>query len=858
MSGVLLCSPLVLERPTALLPIDAFLPQIGRCLASDSNLVLQAEPGAGKSTALPLSLLHAEWLRGKKILMLEPRRIAAKSIAHYLARQLGEPVGRRVGYQIKNERKIGKDTVLEIVTEGILTRRLQSDSEIPEVGLILFDEFHERSMHGDLSLMLALEIQQSIREDLKLLVMSATINTKMMSDYMGGAVAIECPGRVYPIEVEYSRASKEPIVVQVMSALRRVLAANTSSKDTEGDTLVFLPGQGEIKRCLREAKEIFGADDDVLFLPLYGGLSLAQQEEALVPDPSGRRRVVFTTNIAETSLTIAGVTCVIDSGLEKNLIYDPASAMTRLETNYISKASAEQRKGRAGRTQAGRCIRLWDEPRQRSLRDYQGEEVLSADPSSLVLELCMWSAGNYDDINWLTPPPEAHYRSAQASLIALGLINAENKATELGVKASGIGLPPRLATLLLKSEEEAEQHVAADLAALLSERDIFLPSSGTDIVARLLALQLYRYDRNSALKEYPLHRFAVEQLKTNSLSLKRMMKFQKLMRDLTLSGIQEAVGRLLLYAYPDRLGKRRANDSGRYQLANGRGVFLFDDDPLYGSEWLVVADCDAQKKEGRIYSAAALDFETVEENLSDQFVVKELVNFDSKKQKIIGRRVTEYGAIQIKSIAMTQIPSHQFQHCLMQLFEHNGLDVLNWTPRCEEWLKRSHWLGQHLDSFTGLSKTNLLNTLEDWLLPYLTDINSIADLKKVDVYELLLGTLSWEDQQILSTEAPVKYQTPSGKIVTIVYDSQQGPTVSVQLQEMFGEIESPKIAGGQVALRFELLSPARRPIQTTSDLGRFWNTSYFEVAKDMRGRYPRHRWPEQPLLEKPGKSIKRR
>jgi len=841
-----------------LLPIDEFLPQIERHLATQSNLVLQAEPGAGKSTALPLSLLNAAWLKGKKILMLEPRRIAAKSIAHYLSRQLGEPVGQRVGYQIKNERKIGKETVLEIVTEGILTRRLQSDPEISEIGLILFDEFHERSMHGDLSLMLALEIQQSIREDLKLLVMSATIDTGMMSKYMDGAAVIECPGRAYPIEMEYRPASRESIVARVMAALRSVLGSSESGRYPHGDTLVFLPGQGEIKRCLKEAKENLGADGDILFLPLYGGLSLAQQEQALVPDPSGKRRVVFTTNIAETSLTIAGVTCVIDSGLEKLLIYDPVSVMTRLETTHISKASAEQRKGRAGRTQAGRCIRLWDEAKQRSLRDYQGEEVLSADPSSLVLELCMWGAGNYEDINWLTPPPEAHYRSAQNSLIALGLIDSKNKATELGIKASSIGLPPRLAALLLKAEGNVETQIAGDLAALLSERDIFIPNNGSDIVARLLALQLYRNDRSAALKEYPLHRFAVEQLKTNALSLKRILKRSIPIYDVSLEQMQTVVGKLLLFAFPDRLGKSRGSGNGRYQLANGRGVFLFDDDPLYGSEWLVIADCDAQKKEGRIYSAAAIEFDLALENLENQLVEKELVEFDPKKQKITGRRVTEYGAIQIKSVAMTEIPPEKFQQCLLQVFELRGLEILNWTPRCEEWLGRCQWLGQHLKSFPELSKTNLLNTLEDWLLPYLANINSIAELKKINVFELLLGTLSWEDQQTLSTQAPIEYQTPSGKNVAIVYDSQQGPTVSVQLQEMFGEIESPKIAGGQIALRFELLSPARRPIQTTSDLGNFWKTSYFEVAKDMRGRYPKHRWPEQPLLEKPGKSIKRR
>ncbi|MBV1920223.1 MAG: DEAD/DEAH box helicase, partial [Pseudomonadales bacterium] len=405
-----------------MLPIDEYLPVIASKLITGNNLVLQAEPGAGKSTALPLSLLDIGWLKGKKILMLEPRRVAAKSIAHYLARQLGEKVGQRIGYQIKNERKITKDTVLEIVTEGILTRRLQSDPEISDIGLIIFDEFHERSIHADLSLLLSLEIQQTIREDLKLLVMSATIDTGLMSRYMGGADIIECPGRAFPVSVEYIQAKKDPLVRLVTNALRSALEA-----DKKGDILVFLPGQADINRCISESNNIFDTDPTILFLPLYGGLPLSQQEQALIPDPGGKRRIIFTTNIAETSLTIEGVTCVIDSGLEKVLIYDPASCMTRLETTYISKASAEQRKGRAGRTQAGACIRLWDEQKQRSLRDFQGEEVLSADLSAFVLELYIWGAGNYDDINWLTPPPKPHFLSAQATLVSLGLIDADNK-----------------------------------------------------------------------------------------------------------------------------------------------------------------------------------------------------------------------------------------------------------------------------------------------------------------------------------------------------------------------------------------------------------------------------------------------
>ncbi len=461
-----------------MLPINHHLPKILQILASEQNLVIQAEPGAGKSTVLPLSLLDAKFLQGNKIVMLEPRRIAAKSIARYLAKQLGEKVGQRIGYQIKNERKISSETILEIVTEGILTRRLQSDPVISDIGLIIFDEFHERSIHADLSLLLALDIQQTIREDLKLLVMSATIDTELVSDYMGGADVVVCPGRTFPVSVRYIQQNNMPLVALVNRALALVLSNNHDSDERDGggrngDILIFLPGQGDINRCLSEAKQRFGEDSTLLFLPLYGGLSLAQQECVLTRNADGGRRIIFTTNIAETSLTIDGVTHVIDSGLEKGIVYDPTSGMTRLETCYISKASADQRKGRAGRTQAGSCLRLWDENRQHSLRDYQGEEILSADLTGFVLELLVWGVSSFDDINWLTQPPKPHFDSARETLIALGLIDAKNRVTDIGVRASSISVVPRLAAMLLKAEGPIEKSIACEIAAVLSDRDIF-------------------------------------------------------------------------------------------------------------------------------------------------------------------------------------------------------------------------------------------------------------------------------------------------------------------------------------------------------------------------------------------------
>jgi len=631
------------------------------------------------------------------------------------------------------------------------------------------------------------------------------------------------------------------------------------SEEMHGDTLVFLPGQADIRRCLSESKSVFGSNPELRFLSLYGGLTLALQEQALNPDPDGKRRIVFTTNIAETSLTIEGVSAVIDSGLEKTLVYDPSSDMTRLETNYISKASAEQRKGRAGRTQVGTCIRLWSESRHSSLRDYQGEEILSADLSGLVLDLNIWGSVNFDDINWLTPPPKKHFLAAKARLEALGLVAVENgRATALGLKAAVVGLGPRLAAMLLKAESSVEKGVACELAALLSDRDIFSRTRSIDIVERLLALQDFKDDQRLALKNYSIEPVSIKLRLTSASVFKKIVGLSPSAVKFSLTQIQEVIGKLLLFAYPDRLAKRRTNKCGRYQLANGRGVFLFEDDPLYGSEWLVIADCDGQKSEGRIYRASAVSLDVVLDCLEAGLVIEEQFVFDKNKQKITGRRITQYGAIKIHSLAISDIPHDKFQECLIQVFQEMGLSVLNWTARAEAWVARAHWLGQQVDSFPAISKVVLLESLETWLLPYITDVKSIADLKKLNVYDLLLGTLSWQDQQRLAREAPVEYRAPSNKVLPVMYGSQQGPTVSVQLQEVFGELSSPKIAGGSVALRFELLSPARRPIQTTSDLAQFWQSSYFEVAKEMRGRYPRHRWPDKPLLEKAGRSIKRR
>jgi len=904
------------------LPIEAYLKDIQQALALQNNLVLQAEPGAGKSTVVPLNLLNAPWLidnenTPQKIIMLEPRRVAAKSIAHFLAGQLGEKVGGRIGYHVKNDRKVGKDTQLEIVTEGILTRRLQSDPELKGVGLIIFDEFHERSLQADLGLMLALEVQQTLRDDLKLLVMSATIDTTFIAAYLNsgqardeqdclggqdGAAIIQCPGRAFPVDVSYfGSPTHQPngnkggykLSDHVLNALRQVFAHDDSANARNGtgdaksgDVLIFLPGQADINRCLKSAADAFSSLTHIVFLPLFGGLSMAQQEHALQPDAQGRRRVVLTTNIAETSLTIEGVSWVIDSGLEKRIQYDPSSGMTRLDTVAISKASAEQRKGRAGRLRKGYCIRLWNASKQSSLIDYQPEEIMTAELAGLVLELYAWGQTNYRTTPWLTAPPLGHYQTAVSLLTSLGLING-NTLTELGQQAAKLSVHPRLASMLLRCQNSLEKTIACDLAALLTEQDIFSRSHNgsqssnehsTDIAERFLALQEYKADKKAATTRYRLKRNVVDQVLNLSISLFQSVRnkaeskaenktenktenkaenkgAEQRHHNLTLSDWQLSLPQCLLYAYPDRLAKQRQG-TPRYVMANGKGVVLAEDDALLGSEWLIVSDCDAQKREGRIYLAAMIDKQQVLESLSEQFTQTSTYQLDAKKQKIIGREKTRYGSITVSEKVLSDIPSETFQDCVLGLLTTEGVSLLQWTSRCQQWLDRVQWLAAFNDDFPELSLETLQKTADSWLMPYLERVTSLAALKQQNIYDLLVANLTWEQQQVLEQQAPTCYTSPSDKTVDIIYDKNQGPTVSIVLQEMFGQLESPSLAYGKVPLRFELLSPARRPIQTTSDLANFWVSSYFEVAKDMRAKYPRHRWPEEPLLAEPGKSRK--
>lgn len=838
---------------TSFLPVSEYLSDIAYKLKQHRRLVLTAEPGAGKSTLVPLHMLAEPWLQDKKILMLEPRRVAAKSLAHFLAKQLGEKVGERVGYRVKNDTQVSPQTRLEIVTEGILTRQIQQDPELQDVGLVIFDEFHERNIHSDLGLMLIKEVMNSLREDLYALVMSATIDSELISGYLTledeqPAPMLHCPGKAFPVAVSWKGNSREPLFQQVYSAVYPFISG-------DGDILVFLPGQGEIKRCIRFFEEK-NEHQDIQLLPLYGSLPLDEQQLALQPDKAGRQKIIFSTNIAETSLTIEGVSVVVDSGLERQMLFDAKTGMSRLDTVAISRASATQRSGRAGRLGPGSSVRLWAESKQ--LAEYQPEEIKVTDISSMIVNLAEWGQTEFDTVNWITPPPQNHYRVCKQSLLMLGLLDEQGKLTQKGSKAGKLPLGARLAAIWLAADSPLKAAVACDICALLSEKDVLNRYHTADFSHRLQALWSPG-EFKSGIGNSVINRAVLQQVKQTSQRLRKLLP-KELSGNTAFSPAEKSAiaSELLLHGYPDLLAKSRKSGANTFLLHNGRGAELKDDDSLCQQTWLLVLDINAQAKSGQIWLAAALPESSVMSFVEARLQHQESVFWDNKSGSTKAKVTVQYGAIVVREDISTDLSRQQKQQFLLQQIKEQGLALLNWSQSCQSWLNRVSWLSNEVKDFPPVNETHLLENLEDWLLPFMGNIESLAALKKLQVLPLITGVLDWQQQQQLDVEAPESFTTPSGKTVAVLYDSQQGPMISVQLQELFGLTESPMLAFGKVPLRFELLSPARRPMQTTSDLAGFWQSSYFDVAKEMRGRYPKHRWPDNPMEEKAGRSIKQR
>lgn len=835
------------------LPIDDVLPALRAALAERHEAVLEAPPGAGKTTRVPLALLHEPWLAGQSILMLEPRRLAARAAAERLASELGEKVGETVGYRIRLDSKVGPNTRIEVVTEGILARRLQDDPALEGVGLVIFDEFHERSLDADLALALTLNGRDLLRDEppLKVLLMSATLEGERLSALLGDAPVVSSEGRMHPVEMRWGAPWQpgERIEPRVVQTVLQALA------DGPGSLLVFLPGQAEIRRVHEQLEESLGKRPEVLLCPLHGELELSAQRAAIEPAPAGKRKVVLATNIAETSLTIDGVRVVVDAGLARVPRFDPASAMTRLDTQRISRASATQRAGRAGRLEPGVCYRLWSQTQHEQLAAYGAAEILQADLAGLALQLARWGVLPAE-LAWLDLPPAAAFAQGRDLLARLGALDERGALNTHGHAMAELPAHPRIAHLLLRGQALGLGALAADLAALLGERDI-LRGGGADLHSRMSLL-------------------AGESRASGGSrgGVQRARQLARQFRGYLRGKADEAVadpdhprwlGALLAFAYPDRVARQRGKGGGDYRLANGRAALFGEPDALMKHEWLVIADLGSRQgqRDERIYLATDLDPALFDSVLAEQVTLREELEWDEREGVLRAERQRRVGELVLSREALTGLDEAARGRALLGLVRRKGLELLSWTPELRQWqarvaLLRRLDLKQKGDSeWPDLSDAALLATLEDWLLPYLGKVSRLSHFANLDLPSMLAGQLPWPLPQRLDELAPKHLQVPSGSRIAIDY-SESPPVLAVRLQELFGLAATPRIAGGRQIVLLHLLSPARRPVQVTQDLASFWANTYLEVKKDLKGRYPKHYWPDDPLVAEPTARAKPR
>lgn len=834
------------------LPIDDVLPALRDALAIRHEAVLEAPPGAGKTTRVPLALLNEPWLAGQTILMLEPRRLAARAAAERLASELGEKVGETVGYRIRLDSKVGPNTRIEVVTEGILTRRLQDDPALDGVGLLIFDEFHERSLDADLALALSLNGRELFRDDqpLKILLMSATLEGERLAGLLGDAPILRSEGRMYPVEMRWGRPFQpgefiEPRVVQtILDALN----------DETGSLLVFLPGQAEIRRVHQQVADALGDGTQVLLCPLHGELDLAAQRAAIDPAPAGKRKVVLATNIAETSLTINGVRVVIDAGLARVPRFDPGSGMTRLDTQRISKASATQRAGRAGRLEPGVCYRLWSQDQHEQLAAYASAEILSADLAGLALQLGRWGV-TPGQLVWLDVPPTAAYAQAQDLLDRLGALDGD-ALTRHGQAMAELPAHPRIAHLLLRGQALGLAQMACDVAALLGERDI-LRGAGADLHSRLVLLSGEERAARGAQGGVQRARQLARQ-------------YRGYLRGKTTAPVSDPdhprwLGALLALAYPDRVAQQRRAGGAEYRLANGRAALFAEADSLMKQAWLVIADLGSRQgqREERIYLAADFDPALFDSVLAEQVRVVDQLDWDEREGLLRAERQRKVGELILSREPLTGLDESARSQALVNLVRRKGLELLPWTPELRQWQARVALLRQ-LDlaskgesEWPDVSDVALLKSLEHWLMPYLGKVSRLSHFGHLDLSSIVRNLLPWPLPQRLDELAPQHLSVPSGSSIRLDY-SEQPPILAVRLQELFGLAETPRIAGGRQVVKLHLLSPARRPVQVTQDLANFWRSTYAEVKKDLKGRYPKHYWPDDPLVAEATARIKPR
>ncbi|MCW4441415.1 ATP-dependent helicase HrpB [Vibrio splendidus] len=807
--------------PLPQLPIEAVMPDLLAGVETHTQLILKAAPGAGKSTFFPLQLVKTNAVQGK-IIMLEPRRLAARNIATYLASQLGEKVGESIGFRVRGESKTSNATRLEIVTEGIMTRMIQTDPELTGVDMVIFDEFHERSIHADTALAFSLEIQEALRDDLKVVVMSATLDQHALQSLLPDAKYVESQGRTFPVDFRYQPLGSNEYLAPKMANVIRSLMEKQS-----GSLLAFLPGVSAIKQVESQLEQL-ASDIDVC--PLYGQLSFPQQQKAIAPSDEGRRKVVLATNIAETSLTIEGIRLVVDSGLERVAKFDLKTGITKLEQVKISQSSAEQRAGRAGRIEEGLCVRLYSETQLMQQPAVPEPEILHSDLSSLVSELTQWGAASADELQWLDIPPKASTEQAKQLLQNLELLDGNGQFTALGKQAQRLGIEPRIASMLVKAQQSSQEllNVAIVAAALLEEPE----RNVTDIQHSLHRLKQRKHSKNSVVMQ-----------RAKSLA-------SKLKHHLDLSQVDESLLPLVLcFAFPDRIAQVRSATSSAFLLANGHGAEVRDDDSLANNDYIVVIDLmRSTGRASQIFLATAVDISQLEVEFPKLLVRSDYADWDEKRGRLVAEQRVSLGKLIISTKALPEPDANQASQALLNYIARCGLDRLHWTPSAKQLVERVRcaelWMPEH--DWPAMDEASLVEHLDEWLSPYLNGIKSAKGLSNVSIEQALSAYLGWPLNQEIDQWLPTDYLMPTGSKKAIRYQYQSEPVISVRMQEVFGERDSPLIAQGRKKVVLELLSPAQRPLQITQDLAGFWAGAYKEVQKEMKGRYPKHPWPDDP------------
>ncbi|MGC1241854.1 MAG: ATP-dependent helicase HrpB [Chryseosolibacter sp.] len=812
-------------------PVLSVLEDVKEKLTGHRLLILEAPPGAGKSTILPLHLLDEPWLGRRKIIMLEPRRLAARSVAMRMAEIRGEEAGGTIGYRVRFENRVSKHTRVEVVTEGILTRIIQGDNALEDIGLIIFDEFHERSLQADLSLALSLQVQEVLRNDLRIMIMSATLDGQRLSELLNAPV-VKSAGRQYPVNFQYvAETEKQPIATMVARAIRRALL------EKEGDILAFLPGSGEIKRA---AELLESENTGAILYPLYGDLNFRKQQEAILPDPQGRRKVVLATSIAETSLTIEGISVVIDSGYSRVPRFDPRSGFTRLETTRVTRDAADQRAGRAGRLGPGFCYRLWSQPSHATLVPNRNPEILDADLAPLMLELAQWGVQNISELKWVTIPPAGAVNQALELLDALGAIRGKS-ITERGREMLRLPTHPRIAHMLLEAKDSPENQgealaLATDVAAVLEERDPMPKGAGADLSLRIELLRRWRKGERVGAERNVLER--IERLAQSWRHL-----FDIKADNSPVSDTQ--AGKWVAAAYPERIGKQTEKNGERYKMINGRNARLPEHDPLHREPWLAIAQADAGIHEGKIFLAAPVD----EQDLIPLATEKEIVSWDASREMVTASLELRIGNLALSAKPQKKINEEKKLEVLCSVIRERGLALLNFGEEQRSWQARILSLRKWRpdETWPDVSDETLLKTLEEWLAPFLINLYKRSELEKLDLNTILTTLLPWDLGSRFNQLAPARLTVPSGSLIVLNYfPDGRPPVMEVRLQEVFGMLETPSVNEGKNKIVMHLLSPGYKPVQVTQDLKSFWTNTYAEVRKELKARYPKHAWPEDP------------